>query len=162
LGSRDQVKEKKGGLKVKGKGLERLQVWQKARKLAVKICRESLPLLPGEEIFAVSQQLRRAVQSVPANIAEAHGRYHFQDAIRFCYIARGSLDETLSHPLLAYDLGYIPDEELEDCRIVWRQTARLLNGYVNYLRMNQQGGLEKVREEQWLDIYNPASETPDP
>ena len=79
------------------KGLESLKVWQKARALAVLVCKELLRMVPIEEKFALSQQLRRAVQSVPANIAEAHGRYHYQDAIRFCYIARGSLDETLSH-----------------------------------------------------------------
>ena len=155
MGSRDQVKKKKGGLKVKGKGLESLQVWQRARKLAVKICREILPLLPGEEKFALSQQLRRAVQSVPANIAEAHGRYHFQDAIRFCYIARGSLDETLSHLLLAYDLSYIPENLLEDCRKIWREIYRLLNGYIRYLRRNQQGDITlKVRDEDRLNEYD--------
>jgi len=155
LGSRDQVKKKKGGLKVKGKGLESLQVWQRARKLAVKICREILPLLPGEEKFALSQQLRRAVQSVPANIAEALGRYHFQDAIRFCYIARGSLDETLSHLLLAYDLSYIPENLLEDCRKIWREIYRLLNGYIRYLRRNHQGDISlKVRDEDRLNEYD--------
>jgi four helix bundle protein len=94
------------------KGLENLQVWHKARGLAVLVCKELLLMFPDEEKFALSQQLRRAVQSVPANIAEAHGRYHYQDAIRFCYIARGSLDETLSHLILAHDLGYIPDDSL--------------------------------------------------
>ena len=141
MGSRDQDNKKKWGLNVEGKGLESLQVWQEARKLAVKICREMLPLLPGEEKFALSQQLRRAVQSVPANIAEAHGRYHFQDSIRFCYIARGSLDETLSHLLLAYDLGYIPEDLLVDCREIWREIYRLLNGYIKYLRRSQQGDI---------------------
>ena len=140
---------------MKGKGLEGLQVWQKARKLAVKICREILPLFPGEEKFSLSQQLRRAVQSVPANIAEAHGRYHFQDAIRFCYIARGSLDETLSHLLLSYDLGYISDNVLEDCREIWREVYRLLTGYIRYLRRNQQGdSLLKVRDEGRLNEYD--------
>ena len=145
----------KGGLKMKGKGLESLQVWQEARKLAVKICREILPLFPGVEKFALAQQLRRAVQSVPANIAEAHGRYHFQDAIRFCYIARGSLDETLSHLLLSYDLGYISENLLEDCRDIWRDIYRLLNGYIKYLRMNQQGDSTlKVRDEDGLNAYD--------
>ena len=140
---------------MKGRGLEGLYVWQEARKLAVKICREILPLLPGEEKFALSQQLRRSVQSVPANIAEAHGRYHFQDAIRFCYIARGSLDETLSHLLLSYDLGYISESLLEDCREIWRELYRLLNGYIKYLRRNQQGDSSlKVRDEDRLNEYD--------
>jgi len=138
LGSRDQVK-KKGGLKVKGKGLESLQVWQKARKLAVKICREIPPLLPGEEKFALSQQLRRAVQSVPANIAEAHGRYHFQDTIRFCYIARGSLEETYSHLCIARDLGYIGEERFEQVAEDINKLRRMLNGYRAFLKRSKRG-----------------------
>ena len=107
-----------------GKGLEGLRVWQKARGLTVLVCKELLLMFPVEEKFALSQQLRRSVQSIPANIAEAHGRYHYQDAIRFCYIARGSLDETLSHLILAHDLGYIPDTSLVACRELWREVYR--------------------------------------
>jgi len=79
-----------------GKEFTELEAWQKAQKLALLVCREVIPLLPAEEKYALAQQLRRAVQSAPANIAEGHGRYHYQDAIRFCYIARGSLQEALS------------------------------------------------------------------
>lgn len=119
-------------------GLESLQVWQKARRLTVLVCREILPKFPGEEKFALTQQLRRAVQSIPANIAEAHGRYHFQDAKRFCYIARGSIDETLSHLLIAHDLHYISDDQLDECREAWRDIYRLLHGYIEYLKRNQE------------------------
>jgi len=75
-------------------GLTNSFVWQKARELAVFVCREVLPLFPPEEKYALAQQLRRSVQSVPANIAEAYGRYTFQESVRFSYIARGSLEET--------------------------------------------------------------------
>jgi four helix bundle protein len=122
---------------MKEKGLESMQVWQKARRFTILVCREILPMFPGEEKFALTQQLRRSVQSVPANIAEAHGRFHYQDAIRFCYIARGSLDETLNHLLIAHDLHYIADDQLEDCREMWRDIYRLLHGYIEYLKRNQ-------------------------
>ncbi|NIS78774.1 MAG: four helix bundle protein [Anaerolineales bacterium] len=118
------------------KGLESLQVWQKARRFTVFVCREILPWFPREEKFALTQQLRRAVQSIPANISEAHGRYHFLDAVRFCYIARGSLDETLNHLIIAHDLHYISEDQLEDCREMWRDTYRLLHGYIEYLKRN--------------------------
>lgn len=116
------------------KGLESLVVWQKARKFAVFVCKEILPKLPVEERYALTQQLRRSVQSIPANIAEAHGRFHFQDSIRFCYIARGSLDETLNHLIISHDLQYVTDDDIERCRAMWRDIYRLLQGYVQYLR----------------------------
>lgn len=89
------------------KGLETLQVWQKAIALAVQVCKQVLPLLPVQEKWSLADQLRRSVQSIPANIAEGYGRYYYQDSIRFCYIARGSLEETFSHLTLARELGYL-------------------------------------------------------
>lgn len=137
------------------KGLESLKVWQKARALTVLICKELLLMFPVEEKFALSQQLRRAVQSVPANIAEAHGRYHYQDAIRFCYIARGSLDEVLSHLIIAHDLGYIPDESFMACREIWREGYRLLNGYIEYLKRNREEDISlRIRDEGWSNAYD--------
>jgi four helix bundle protein len=90
-------------------GLEKLDVWCKARDFAVRINKEVLPLLPTEEKWALSQQLRRSSQSIPANIAEGHGRFYFQDNVRFCYIARGSLEETLSHIVYAYKVNYVTE-----------------------------------------------------
>jgi four helix bundle protein len=77
------------------KSLETLEVWKKSKEFAVRIYREALPLLPPEEKWNLNQQLRRASTSIPANIAEGYGRFYYQEIIRFCYIARGSLEETL-------------------------------------------------------------------
>jgi four helix bundle protein len=74
-------------------GLETLEAWKKANEFALVIYREVLPKLPVEEKWNLDQQIRRAAQSVPANIAEGHGRFYYQDEVRFCYIARGSLTE---------------------------------------------------------------------
>jgi len=90
-------------------GLEKLDVWCKARDFAVRVNKEILPLLPPEEKWSLNQQIRRSSQSVPANIAEGHGRFYFQDNVRFCYIARGSLQETLSHIVYAYKVSYISE-----------------------------------------------------
>lgn len=95
------------------RGLESLEVWQRARKLAVHICKEILPALPPLEKWSLVEQLRRSTQSIPANIVEGFGRYCYQESIRYGYIARGSLEETTSHLCLAKDLGYISEESFE-------------------------------------------------
>ena len=114
-------------------GLEEFQVWQKARQLAVGVCKELIPALPSEEKYCLAIQLRRAVQSVPANIAEAYGRYHSKDAIRVLHIARGSLEETRSHLFVAHDLGYMDVGSLQSYQTRIREIARMLNGYIEYL-----------------------------
>lgn len=74
------------------KSLETLNTWVKTKEFALRVYREILPLLPAEEKWSMAQQIRRSTNSVPANIAEGYGRFHYQDNIRFCYIARGSLE----------------------------------------------------------------------
>ena len=90
--------------------LEKLEVWVNAKDFAVAIYRDVVPSLPADEKWNLVQQLKRSAQSIPANIAEGHGRYHFLDNVRFCYIARGSLTEVQSHLALARELGYLSAE----------------------------------------------------
>lgn len=133
-------------------GLEKLDVWCKARDFAVRINKELLPLLPTEEKWALSQQIRRSSQSIPANIAEGHGRFYFQDNVRFCYIARGSLEETLSHVVYAYKVGYIPENFYKVLAVDGENLNRLINGYIGFLKRSKQGANEPganytIREE---------------
>lgn len=123
-------------------GLETLEAWNRAKNFAVKVCKEVLPLLPAEEKWSLSQQIRRAVQSIPANIAEGHGRFYFQETIRFCYIARGSLSETYTHITVAYELGYIPQMTYIDLRKQVEDIIRIVNGYIAYLKRAKIGANE--------------------
>ena len=102
------------------KSLETLEAWKKAKEFALRVYREVLPLLPSEEKWNLNQQLRRSSNSIPANIAEGYGRFYYQDNIRFCYNTRGSLEETLSHLMMCYELKYIP----ETCLIRWSRMVR--------------------------------------
>ena len=80
-----------------------LIVWQKSMQL-VKEVYTLVKTLPKEEQFALSDQMRRAVVSIPSNIAEGYGRNSTNDYIRFLNIARGSkyeLDE-YANPNLCY------------------------------------------------------------
>ena len=123
-------------------GLEKLDVWCKARDFAVLINKVVLPLLPSEEKYALSQQMRRSSQSIPANIAEGHGRFYFQDNVRFCYIARGSLEETLSHIVYANKVDYLPDALYKKLVVDGENLNRLINGYIGFLKKSKQGANE--------------------
>ena len=120
-------------------GLEKLDVWCKARDFAVRVSKEVLPLLPLEEKWSLNQQLRRSSQSIPANIAEGHGRFYFQDDVRFCYIARGSLEETLSHIVYAHKVGYISEAVYKSLAMDGENLNRLINGYIGFLKKSKQG-----------------------
>ena len=121
------------------KGLETLQVWQRSLEFAKLVCRDILPQLPSHEKWALVEQLRRSVQSIPANIAEGYGRYYFQESVRFCYIARGSLEETFSHLVLAYKLEYLPDENYKSLTAEIQELRRMLNGYIAFLKASKRG-----------------------
>jgi len=121
-------------------GLEKLDVWCKARDFAVR--GDLLHLLSSEEKWALSQQIRRSSQSAPANIAEGHGRFYFQDNVRFCYIARGSLEETLSHIVYAYKVGYVSETLYKSFVMDGENLTRLINGYIGFLKKSKQGANE--------------------
>jgi four helix bundle protein len=130
---------------------ETLKVWQKSHQLMLDVHKRLIPSLPKEEKFGLVDQVRRSSKSIGANIAEGAGRYYFMDNVRFCYMARGSLDETLNHILTAKDLGYCDQELYEELRAQIEETRRLLNGYVSWLKtkkigVNEPGAGLAVRE----------------
>ena len=120
-------------------GLETLLVWQKAISFVVNVHQQILPSLPLEEKWSLSSQLRRSVQSIPANVAEGYGRYYYQEGIRFCYVARGSLEETFTQISLAHELGYISHDIFNKFRDDMLEFRRLLNGYIIFLKKSKRG-----------------------
>ncbi len=108
----------------------------------MRIHKEILPILPAEEKYALSQQIRRSSQSIPANIAEGHGRFYFQDNVRFCYIARGSLEDTLSHIVYAHKVGYVSETLYKSFSVDGENLNRLINGYIGFLKKSKQGANE--------------------
>lgn len=121
------------------KSLETLEVWKKAKEFCLRNYREVLPLLPSEEKWNLSQQIRRSSSNIPANIAEGYGRFYYQEIIRFCYIARGSLEETLSHLVLCAELKYLPKPLFESLEQDGEKLTQLINGYIGYLKRSKQG-----------------------
>ena len=90
-----------------------LRVYKEA-KLLVREVYSLMDKFPKYETYALSDQLRRAVVSVPSNIAEGSGRFSIKEKIHFIEIAYGSLTETLCQLDIAHDLDYINDKEFED------------------------------------------------
>lgn len=123
-------------------GLETLEAWKKSRAFVLVIYKEVLPFLPADEKWHLNQQIRRSAQSVSANLAEGHGRFYYQDNVRFCYIARGSLTETYTHLLLAHDLNYISDDLFDRLKAQTEELIRIINGYIAYLKRSKRGEKE--------------------
>lgn len=113
-----------------------LRVYKEA-KLLVREVYSLLDKFPKVETFALSDQLRRAVVSVPSNIAEGSGRYSIREKIHFIEIAYGSLTETLCQLDIAHDLLYISDkeftEEKERIEVIGKQLSGLRSSFQKQL-----------------------------
>ena len=123
-------------------------------KLAMQVFREAYrvaSLLPSEEKYNLADQLRRAAVSIILNIAEGYGRHHYLDSLRFYYISRGSIMEVLSGFIACDELKYTKDEVSRQ-RELCHSSLRSLNGYIRFVRGQQQGkqeyGERVAREEQ--------------
>jgi four helix bundle protein len=92
------------------KGHRELEVWQRAIELTLS-CYALARKLPATEKFALASQIRRSAASVPANIAEGHGRLYRGDYLRFVSIARGSLMELDTHLEVAVRAGYLSERD---------------------------------------------------
>ena len=111
---------------------EDLTSWQEARKLMQTVCH-----LTHKTSFRRSRwlewQLRSAAGSCMGNIAEAHGRYSFEDKRRFFDISLGSCKELQSHLDIALDRGYVSQIEFQEAYQQAEVAARLINGALDNL-----------------------------
>ncbi len=106
---------------------EKLNAWKEARKLVVDVYK-LLDSFPGFEKYALSDQIRRAIVSVPSNVAEGTGRVSLKEKLHFIEIAYGSLMEAYNQLIIASDLNYISPQSLEELMPSIDTVARLLNG----------------------------------
>jgi four helix bundle protein len=119
------------------KSFKDLEAWKKARELRKEISALS-KTFPIEEKYKLSDQIVRAARSVTANVAEGYGRFHYQENIQFCRIARGSLTEVQDHLTVALDEGYIDLQTENKYDLQAEECIRIINGYINYLIKNKQ------------------------
>lgn len=106
-----------------------LDAWKESHRLVLKIY-QITKTFPKEERFGLIDQLRRAVSSITANIAEGFGRFHFADKVRFYHQARGSVKEVQNFILLAKDLGYINTDQAKTLFSLAKQSEKLINGLI--------------------------------
>jgi four helix bundle protein len=89
-----------------------LKVWQKGMELVPETYRLTAKL-PRQEQYGLGGQIRRAAVSIPANIAEGHGRQHTGEFVQHLSIARQSLAEFQTLLILTVRLGYSREREID-------------------------------------------------
>ncbi len=112
---------------------KKLKIWQKAHELMVQIYVLS-KTFPKDELFNLISQIRRAALSVPANIAEAQGRYHDAETIHFLYNARGSAEEVRSHLIAALDITYISKNDFDTLEKEYVGLIMGINSFIKSIR----------------------------
>ena len=106
---------------------ESLKAWQESRQLVVSVY-QLLDNFPKFEKYALCDQIRRAIVSVPSNLAEGSGRSSLKEQIHFIEISYGSLMEAYNQLIIANDLNYIDEQSLKSLKPAIDTVARLLNG----------------------------------
>lgn len=109
-----------------------LDVWRKAMDLVTEVYTLT-QAFPREEMYGLTSQVRRAVVSIPANIAEGWGRKSRKEYIQFLRIARGSLLELETLLMIAVNLNYLPPAKAQPTLARVEEISRMLSGLMSSL-----------------------------
>jgi four helix bundle protein len=104
-----------------------LEAWKYAHALVLQVY-QMTQKFPPEERYGLVSQMRRAVVSIPANVAEGFKRQGIREKVRFYNIAEGSLEELKYYLILSQDLDYLAD--CSDILVQADNTGRLLYGLI--------------------------------
>ena len=110
-----------------------LTVWQKAMELVAEVYL-LVKKLPNEELFALSDQIRRSSISIPSNIAEGQARNSVKEFIHFLAIAKGSKAELETQLLLCVKINYLNNTEIENAINLIQEIGKMLNALQNSLK----------------------------
>jgi len=114
-----------------------LDAWKRSLDL-VEVVYKVTRAFPQEEMYGLTNQLRRAVVSIPSNIAEGAARGSKKEFIQFLYIALGSLSEVETQLIIANRLGYVNDTNDMDQQL--ETVRKLILGLIRYLRARNEKG----------------------
>lgn len=110
-----------------------LKVWQKAMSFA-ELIYKSTGRFPTSERYGLTSQIRRAVVSISANIAEGCGKSTKKDFIRFLHIAYGSVKEVENYIILASRLGYLNSNQVEEANLRCQEVSKMLFSLIRTLK----------------------------
>ena len=110
-----------------------LIAWQKSMQLAKEVYLLTKKL-PKEELFGLTNQLRRAVVSIFSNIAEGNGRLSRKEYLHFLSIARGSKSEVETQLLFCVELGYLQESDIETALGLCTEVSKLLNRLISKIK----------------------------
>jgi len=111
-----------------------LLVWQKAMDLTA-MTYNLVKKLPKEELFSLSDQMRRAVVSIPCNIAEGRDRSTNKEFTHFLTIARGSKAELETQFLICVKVGYLKESEVSEALALLSEVGKMLTALISKLRV---------------------------
>lgn len=106
-----------------------LVAWKEAHTIVLDVYRITKNF-PREELFGLTNQLRRAVVSITSNVAESFSRNSYKEKVRFYSMSLGSLTEAQNQLLIAKDIEYIPKTEFEKLNEKIFLASKLLNGLI--------------------------------
>ncbi len=86
--------------------------------------------------FSIGIQLVKSVDSISANIAEGYGRYHFKENLHFCYIARGSMEESFDWLRKSNTRKLLNDKQKNEIDDFVKTFPKELNGYIKYIKQS--------------------------
>ena len=109
-----------------------LVAWQKSIGLVERIYRAT-QCFPKDEVYGLTNQLRRAAVSIPSSIAEGQGRGSAAEFDRFLRIANGSRQEVETQLIIANRLGYLDDERMLPALLLIEEVGRIIAGLRNSL-----------------------------
>ena len=109
---------------------QKLFVWQKGIALVQEVYALAR-LLPAEERYALSDQLRRAAVSIPSNIAEGQGRQTEKELKQFLAIARGSVYEVETQLYICIKTGYLTADQTKNAFSLCKEVGRMLNKMIS-------------------------------
>ena len=110
-----------------------LTVWQKAMDLTA-IIYLLTKKLPKEELYSLSDQMRRSAVSIPSNIAEGQDRDTNKEFVRFLAISRGSKSELETQLLICVKVGYLSETEILEAMNLSTEIGKMLTSLINKLK----------------------------
>ncbi len=114
------------------KSFRDLIIWQRGINLVKDVYKET-GNLPKEELYGLTNQIRRSAISIPSNIAEGHIRQHRAEFRQFLNIALGSLAELETQIIIARELNYISNEKSESLIDQMRYLGKMIRGLTKKL-----------------------------